>query len=59
MAVLTSVRNLVVEANQVALDAAMTQHQIHPEKIISVVWLPGEHPAIVDGEPKYRILYRA
>jgi hypothetical protein len=59
MTTLTSVRELIVTANQEALNAAITEHQIEPEKIISVIWLPGKHLAIGDYEPKYRILYRA
>jgi hypothetical protein len=59
MSTLTSVRELIVTADADALNTAITRHQIQPENIISVIWLPGKHLAIDDDEPKYRILYRA
>ena len=59
MGPLTSVRELLLPANGNALDAAVARYRIQPERVISVIWLPGGYAGIGDGEPKYRILYRS
>jgi chorismate mutase len=53
-----AVREIVVTANQQALNTAITENQIQPEKIISVVFEPRRHLAIGDHEAKYRVLCR-
>ena len=53
------VRELVVAANEAALNEALAENQIAPEKIISVILQPGQHLAIGDYGPKYRVVYRA
>jgi hypothetical protein len=57
-AAIRSVREIVVPANEAALNAAITDNQIEPQKIISVMLQPGQHMAIGDNGPKYRVLYR-
>jgi chorismate mutase len=52
------VRELVVAANEAALNEALAENQIEPEKIISVILQPGQHLAIGDHKPKYRVVYR-
>jgi hypothetical protein len=52
------VRELVVTANEEALNTALMEHQIQPEKIISVMLEPRQHLAIGDYEAKYRVVYR-
>ena len=37
------VRELVVAANEAALNEALAENQIEPEKIISVILQPGQH----------------
>jgi hypothetical protein len=54
-----SVRELIVAADQNALNVALEENQIRPEKIISVTWQEGKHLAIGDHGPKYRVIYRA
>ncbi len=56
MARAAAVREIVVTANEEALNTAITENQ--PEKIISVVFEPRRHLAIGDHEAKYRVLYR-
>jgi hypothetical protein len=58
MATALSVRELIVPANEQALNTAITQQQIQPEKIISVILEPGNTVHIGDNGPKYRVLYR-
>lgn len=53
-----SVRELIVEADQNALNVALEENQIRPEKIISVIWQEGKYLAIGDHGPKYRVIYR-
>ena len=53
-----SIREIVVPANEDALNAAVAVHQIEPEKIISVIFLPRRELAIGDYEAKYRLIYR-
>jgi hypothetical protein len=54
-----SVRELIVAADQNALNVALEENQIRPEKIISVIWHEGKHMAIGDHGPKYRVIYRS
>jgi hypothetical protein len=53
-----SIRELVVSATEDALNAAIAEHQIGPDKIISVIFLPRRELAIGDYEAKYRLIYR-
>ena len=54
-----SVRELVVSATEDALNAAaVAEHQIEPDKIISVIFLPRRELAIGEYEAKYRLIYR-
>jgi len=52
------VREIVVTANEEALNTAIAENQIRPEKIISVMLEPRQQLAIGDYEAKYRVLYR-
>jgi hypothetical protein len=57
MAMAASVREIVVPANLEALNVALAENQVQPEKVISVLLEPGT--ALAQGEgPKYRVLYR-
>jgi len=58
MAKAAAVREIVVTANEEALNTAIMENQIQPEKIISVMLEPRQHPAIGDYEAKYRVVYR-
>jgi chorismate mutase len=53
-----SVREMVVAANEQALNTAIMENQIQPEKIISVMLQPGNPMRIGDNGPTYRVLYR-
>jgi hypothetical protein len=53
------VRELIVAADLNALNVALEENQIRPEKIISVIWQEGRHLAIGDHGPKYRVIYRS
>jgi len=53
-----SIRELVVSATEDALNAAVAEHQIEPDKIISVIFLPRRELAIGDYGAKYRLIYR-
>lgn len=52
------IREIVVPANMEALNAAVVEHQIEPDQIISVIAQPRRGLAIGDYEEKYRIIYR-
>jgi hypothetical protein len=54
----SSIREIVVSATEDALNAAVADHNIEPEKIISVIFLPRKELAIGDYEAKYRLIYR-
>ena len=60
MATAAAVREIVVTANEEALNTAITENQIQPEKIICRfrAFEPRRHLAIGDHEAKYRVLYR-
>jgi chorismate mutase len=53
-----SIREIVVPATEQALNAAVMENQIEPDKIISVILLPRHTLAIGDYEAKYRLIYR-
>jgi hypothetical protein len=53
-----SIREIVVPATEQALNAAVTDNQIEPDKIISVILQPRQPMAIDDYEAKYRLIYR-
>jgi hypothetical protein len=55
---LISIREVVVNATEDALNAAVTEHQIEPGKIISVILQPPKELAIGDYAAKYRLIYR-
>lgn len=52
------IRELVVAADETALNDALAENHIEPEKIISVMLQPGQAMAIGDHGPKYRVVYR-
>jgi chorismate mutase len=52
------VREIIVPASEAALNEALAENQVEPEKIISVMLQPGQHMAIGDHGPKYRVVYR-
>jgi hypothetical protein len=52
------IREIVVPANMEALNAAVAEHQIGPDQIISIIARPRRALAIGDYEEKYRIIYR-
>jgi hypothetical protein len=52
------VRELIVAANEQALNAALIEQKIQPEKIISVILQPGTMMQLGDSGPTYRVLYR-
>jgi len=52
------VREIVVAATTEALNTAITENQIEPDKIISVILQPARSLAVGDYEAKYRVLYR-
>ncbi|HKA74561.1 MAG TPA: hypothetical protein VKE26_22360 [Xanthobacteraceae bacterium] len=58
MATASAVREIVVSANEEALNTAIMENQIQPEKIISVMLEPRRQLAIGDYEAKYRVVYR-
>jgi chorismate mutase len=58
MAKSASIREIVVPATQDALNLAVTENQIQPEKIISVIFQPQRELAIGDYEAKYRVIFR-
>jgi len=53
-----SIHEIVVNATTDALNAAVTEHQIEPDKIISVIFQPGKIMAIGNYKAKYRLIYR-
>jgi hypothetical protein len=52
------IRELVVPADETALNEALAESHIEPEEIIPVMLQPGRM-AIGDYRPKYRVVYRA
>jgi hypothetical protein len=53
-----SIREIVVPATEEALNAAVTEHQIEPDKIISIILQPRAQLAMGEHEAKYRLIYR-
>ena len=53
-----SIREVIINATEDALNAAVTEHQIEPDKIISVIFQPRRELAIGDYTAKYRLIYR-
>ncbi len=53
------IREIVVPANMEAVNAAVAEHRIEPDQIISVIVRPQRVLAIGEYEEKYRIIYRA
>jgi chorismate mutase len=54
----SSIHEILVNATADALNAAVTEHQIEPDKIISVIFQPRRELAIGDYQAKYRLIYR-
>jgi chorismate mutase len=51
----TDAREIVVAANEEALNTAIIENQIQPEKIITVMLQPAKHLAVGDYEANYRL----
>jgi hypothetical protein len=52
------IREIVVAADEAALNQALADRGVEPDKIVSVMLQPGQSMAIGDHGPKYRVLYR-
>jgi hypothetical protein len=52
-------REVVIPATETALNAAVAEHDIAPDQIISVIFQPGQALAVGDHAAKYRLIYRA
>jgi hypothetical protein len=53
------IREIVVSATEEALNAAIAERGIAPDKIISVIYEPRKELAIGDYGAKYRVIYRS
>jgi hypothetical protein len=53
-----SCRRFCLRVQPEALNTAITENQIQPERIISVILQPTKHLTIGDYQAKYRVLYR-
>jgi hypothetical protein len=53
-----SIREIVIAANEEALNAAITEHQIDPDRIVTIILHQRRGLAIGDYEAKYRVIYR-
>jgi hypothetical protein len=53
------IREIVVSATEEALNAAIAERAIQPDKIISVIYEPRKELAIGDYGAKYRVIYRS
>jgi hypothetical protein len=51
-----SIREVIVNATDDVLNAAVTEYQIEPDKIISVIFQPRRELAIGDYKAKYRLI---
>lgn len=58
MAKKNGIRELIVEASEEALNAALTKRKVPADHVISVMLEPGAVLAIGDSGPKYRVIYR-
>lgn len=56
---LSLVRELMVRATEEALNRALTENEISPDRIISIIWHPGAHMAVGEHWPMYRVIYKA
>jgi hypothetical protein len=54
-----SIHEIVVTATEEALNAAIAERGIQPDKIISVIYEPRRELAIGDYGAKYRVIYRS
>jgi hypothetical protein len=54
-----ALKEIVVKADEAALNNAIVEKQIAPDSIVSVMLQPGSGVAIGDSEAKYRVIYRA
>lgn len=55
----STLKEIIVKANEESLNSAINENQIPAENIISVIFQPANHLAIGDYEAKYRVIYRA
>jgi len=55
----TTVKEIIVKANEESLNSAINDNHIAPESIISVIFQPANLLAIGDYEARYRVFYRA
>lgn len=53
-----SIREIVVPANEAALNAAIIEHQIDPDRIVTIILHQRRALAVGDYEAKYRVIYR-
>jgi len=53
-----SIREIVIPANEEALNAAIIEHQIDPDRIVTIILHQRRALAIGDYEAKYRLIYR-
>ena len=54
----SSIREVVVNATEDALNAALVELHIELDRIIAVIFVPRRELAIGDYEAKYRLIYR-
>jgi hypothetical protein len=54
-----NIHEIVVSATEEALNAAIAERGIQPDKIISVIYEPRRELAIGDYGAKYRVIYRS
>ena len=55
---LAAMREIIVKADEDSLNAAIAEHHIAPENIVTVIYQAGSKVAIGDYEAKYRVIYR-
>jgi hypothetical protein len=53
-----SIREILIPANEEALNAAILEHQIDPDRIVTIILHQRRALAIGDYEAKYRLIYR-
>jgi hypothetical protein len=52
-------KEIVIKADEAALNNMIAEKRIAPDSIVSVMLQPGSGVAIGDSEAKYRVIYRA
>jgi hypothetical protein len=53
-----SIREILIPANEEALNAAILERQIDPDRIVTIILHQRRALAIGDYEAKYRLIYR-